>query len=119
MRLKIDLYRRLARIATDQELADFRAELCDRFGPPPPAVEYLLWLAGLRIAAHRWRIESIHVENQYVVLRYGSGELIRKLAQHSGGRLRVVDARSAYLPLSNNHSPEGIRQAVKSLLQPG
>jgi transcription-repair coupling factor (superfamily II helicase) len=120
MRLKIDLYRRLARIAAPGELADFRAELADRFGPPPPLVEHLLWLAELRIAAHRWRIESIHLENQYVVFRYGSGGLIRELARQSGGRLRVVDAHSAYLPLSgNNHSPDCVRQAVKSLLQPG
>ena len=38
MRLKIDLYRRLARVSNLSELADFRAELVDRFGPPPPPV---------------------------------------------------------------------------------
>ena len=72
MRLKIDLYRRLARVSTRAELADFRGELLDRFGPPPPLVEHLLWLAELRIAAHQWGIESIRVENQYVVFRYTS-----------------------------------------------
>ena len=56
MRLKIDLYRRLARVANVSELDDFRAELVDRFGPPPPAVQQLLLLAEVRIAAHRWRI---------------------------------------------------------------
>ncbi len=48
--------------STPAELADFRGELADRFGPPPPLVEQLLWLAELRIAAHRWRIKSIHLE---------------------------------------------------------
>ena len=42
MRLKIDLYRRLARVSQPAELADFRAELIDRFGPPPPVAEHLL-----------------------------------------------------------------------------
>ena len=72
MRLKIDLYRRLARIATPAELADFRGELADRFGPPPPVVEQLLALAELRIAAHRWQISAIHLEDQYVVFEYAS-----------------------------------------------
>ena len=85
MRLKIDLYRRLGRISTMGELGDLRSELRDRFGPPPPLVEYLLWLAELRVAAHRWQIESIHLEPPYVVFRYRSARLIRELADQSGG----------------------------------
>ena len=119
MRLKIDLYRRLARVADQAELDDFRGELLDRFGPPPPLMEHLLWLAELRIAAYRWQIVSIHLEDAYVVFRYTSGQRIRDLASASRGRLRVVDSRSAYLPLQGaDRSPEAIRQQVKSLLQP-
>ena len=119
MRLKIDLYRRLGRISSMDELRDLRSELRDRFGPPPPLVEHLLWLAELRIAAHRWRIESIHLEPPYVVFRYRSARLIRELAAQSGGKLRVVDNQSAYLPLEGDkESPESIRRQVKSLLQP-
>jgi transcription-repair coupling factor (superfamily II helicase) len=119
MRLKIDLYRRLGRISTTEELGDLRNELQDRFGPPPPLVEHLLWLAELRIAAYRWRIESIHLELPYVVFRYSSARLIRELAGQNGGRLRVVDNQSAYLPLEGDReSPESIRRQVKSLLQP-
>ena len=99
MRLKIDLYRRLARVSNASELEDFRAELVDRFGPPPPLVQHLLELAEIRIAAHRWQITSIHLEDQYAVFRYSSGRQIQQLAAASGGRLRVVDAESAYLPL--------------------
>ena len=118
MRLKIDLYRRLGRISSSDELRDLRGELRDRFGPPPPLVEYLLWLAELRIAAHRWRVESVHVEPPYVVFRYRSARLIRELADQSGGKLRIVDAQSAYLPLEGDkESPESIRRQVKSLLQ--
>ena len=102
-----------------EELRDLRNELRDRFGPPPPLVEHLLWLAELRIAAHRWRIESIHLEPPYVVFRYRSARLIRELAAQSGGKLRVVDNQSAYLPLEGDkESPESIRRQVKSLLQP-
>jgi len=118
MRLKIDLYRRLARVSNDEELADLRAELADRFGPPPPLVSHLLELADVRIAAHRWQISSIHLEPPYAVFAYSSGSLIRKLAAESGGRLRVVDAQSAYLPLENDLArPEKVFAEVKSLLR--
>jgi transcription-repair coupling factor (superfamily II helicase) len=120
MRLKIDLYRRLARVSNEAELADFHAELADRFGPPPPAVQNLIELAAIRVAAHRWHINSIHVEDNYVVLRYASAGRIRELAAESQGRLRVVDGQSAYLPLDEKRpSPRLIFQSVKSLLQVG
>ena len=92
MRLKIDLYRRLARVSTRTELDDFIVELRDRFGPPPTEVEHILWLAGLRIAAHDWQIQAIHLEDQYVVFGYASERKIHELAAQSGGVLRVVDA---------------------------
>jgi transcription-repair coupling factor (superfamily II helicase) len=118
MRLKIDLYRRLGRISRAEELNDLRNELRDRFGPPPPLVEHLLWLAEVRIAAHRWGIESVHMESPYVVFRYRSPQLIRELVARNGGKLRVVDQQSAYLPLDGDkESSERVRRQVKSLLQ--
>jgi transcription-repair coupling factor (superfamily II helicase) len=119
MRAKIDLYRRLARVATRGDLDDFKAELNDRFGQWPPEAGRLLTLAELRIDAHQWRIQSIHLEDRYAVLAYANGRKIRQLAPLRGGRLRVVDDRSAYLPL-----PEGVVKAdqildeLKLLLQP-
>jgi transcription-repair coupling factor (superfamily II helicase) len=78
----------------------------------------LLALAETRIAAHRWGIRSIHLEDQYAVLAYSSGQLIAKLAAQSGGRLRVVDAQSAYLPLEAGVTePAAVFREVKSLLQ--
>jgi transcription-repair coupling factor (superfamily II helicase) len=118
MRMKIDLYRRLGRVATSVELADFRTELIDRFGQPPPPMEHLLALAGLRIAAHQWQIHSIHLEDHYAVLLYPPGAPVPELAQRSKGRLRVVDAISAYLPLDKDlTSPDAILTQLKALLQ--
>ncbi|MBN1590266.1 MAG: transcription-repair coupling factor [Pirellulales bacterium] len=119
-RAKIDLYRRLARVANYDELADFRGELNDRFGPPPAPLEEMLSVAELRIAAHRWGIRSIHLEDGYAVFRYGRRERIEKLAAASRGQLRVVDAQSAYLPLDKDIRESGqILARIKSLLQPG
>jgi transcription-repair coupling factor (superfamily II helicase) len=120
MRLKIDLYRRLARVGDRAELEDFAGELKDRFGCPPPEAERLLALAGLRIAAHHWRIHSIRMEDHYVVLSYSGRRLVEKLRRLSGRRLRVVDDQTAYLPLSQEVTePDQILAQVKSLLQLG
>ncbi len=48
---KIDAHRRIARARTVGELGDVRAELADRFGPPPEPVENLLTLQAIRIKA--------------------------------------------------------------------
>jgi len=118
MRLKIDLYRRLARVSSRSELADFISELSDRFGPPPPPVEHLLSLAEIRLDAHHWQIDSIHLEEPYMVFTYTSARLIQQLATANGGKLRVVDGRSAYLPLDQAvREPATIHSIAKSLLQ--
>jgi transcription-repair coupling factor (superfamily II helicase) len=46
---KVDAHRRIARARTLGELGDVRAELADRFGPPPEPVENLLTLQAIRI----------------------------------------------------------------------
>jgi transcription-repair coupling factor (superfamily II helicase) len=48
---KIDAHRRIARARTEGELGDVRAELADRFGPPPEPVENLIALQAIRVKA--------------------------------------------------------------------
>ena len=46
------------------------------------------------------------------------GRRSSRLAAQSGGRLRIVDARTAYLPMNGRHGDaEAVRTEVKSLLQ--
>jgi transcription-repair coupling factor (superfamily II helicase) len=119
MRAKIDLYRRLARLTTNAAVDDFASELSDRFGPLPPVVEHLLELARLRIWAHGWGVHEIRIEDRFAVLAYASPEKISRLVKRSGGRLRVADALSAYLPLaSGTTDAKALFAEIKSLLQP-
>jgi transcription-repair coupling factor (superfamily II helicase) len=48
---KIDAHRRIARARSLRELGDVRAELNDRFGPPPEPVESLLTLQAIKLKA--------------------------------------------------------------------
>ena len=119
MRTKIDLYRRLARLTTEAELDDFAGELADRFGPLPDLVQRLVELARVRIWAHRWQVNSAHVEDRYLVLGFSDRAQIGILRQQSGDRLRIVDDQSAYLPLGKGFKDDGVLVSeLKSLLQP-
>lgn len=119
MRLKIDLYRRMTRISTIGDLADFRGELVDRFGAIPPPAERLLALTELKMDAAAWRVTSIYIENQYVVFRYENSKRIDQLARHHPGRLRIVDEKSAYLPLAQaDRTPTRLLAVVQSVLRP-
>jgi transcription-repair coupling factor (superfamily II helicase) len=119
MRTKIDLYRRLARIANEQELAEFADELVDRFGALPEVVQRLIELARLRIFATGWQIHSIHVEDGYLVFGFANRPRIEQLKASSSQTLRIVDDHAAYLPLGTAVTDgEAIYEAAKSLLQP-
>jgi transcription-repair coupling factor (superfamily II helicase) len=117
-RVKVELYRRLARLRGLDHLADFRQELSDRFGPLPRQAENLLAEAELRILAGNWRLERIHVEGEYVVFTYRDAKRIETLAKRHKGRIRIVDARKAYVPLGEDplKTPE-IVEVVRSLLR--
>ncbi|MFO7904396.1 MAG: transcription-repair coupling factor [Pirellulaceae bacterium] len=118
-RLKIDLYRRLSRVTTPDQLTTFHQELIDRFGPPPPPVDRLLEVAKLRIDAASWHISAIHIEDEYLVFRYTDRSRMEQLARSRQGRLRLVDESSAYLPIQEDVSdPDAIIQLAKSVLRP-
>jgi transcription-repair coupling factor (superfamily II helicase) len=124
-RLRIEAYRRLARLRRPERLEDFRNELRDRFGPPPEPVEWLMRLAELRLLAARWQVATIHLETPSesgfgptdVVLGYRSVRKIRRLAARSHERLRVVDDNSAYLRLAHAETePLALYALLKDLL---
>ncbi|MCO6456189.1 MAG: transcription-repair coupling factor [Pirellulaceae bacterium] len=118
-RSKIDLYRRLARAADFNELAELATEIPDRFGPMPACVQRLLALAELRLEAAVWQIQAVYIEEQFLVFRYADRRRIEQLAKTHRGRLRLVDQKSAYWPLGpSRRSPDQLLQLVKSVLRP-
>jgi transcription-repair coupling factor (superfamily II helicase) len=70
---KLELYRRLARARDAGDLAAFRQELTDRFGPMPQPVLRLIEVAELRLAAEAAGVGSISREEGQLVVRFGEG----------------------------------------------
>ncbi len=124
-RARIEVYRRLTRVRRLERLEDFRQELRDRFGPVPEPAEWALRLAELRLLAARWQVATVHLEKPSgefgptdVVLGYRSPRQVKRLADRSGGRLRVVDGSSAHFRLKKGEEPpQGLYAALKDLLR--
>jgi transcription-repair coupling factor (superfamily II helicase) len=76
---KLELYRRLARARSRGDLAAFRQEVLDRYGPLPDPVIRLIEVADLRLAAEAAGIASISREEGWLVVRFG-GALTRATA---------------------------------------
>ncbi len=70
---KLELYRRLARARTPGDVAAFRQELDDRFGPLPSPVLRLVEVAELRLAAEAAGIGSLAREEGLLVVRFAAG----------------------------------------------
>jgi transcription-repair coupling factor (superfamily II helicase) len=70
---KLELYRRLANARTPGDVAAFRQEVIDRFGPMPLPVQRLAEVAELRLAAESIGIASMSREEGLLVVRFGAG----------------------------------------------
>jgi transcription-repair coupling factor (superfamily II helicase) len=125
-RLRIEVYRRLARVRRLERLEDFRQEIRDRFGPMPEPAEWLLRLAEVRLLAARWQITGVHLEDvldksagpRDLVIGYRSPRKIKRLADRADGRLRIVDGTTAYCRLAPAETPpEALYACLKELLR--
>jgi len=123
LRAKIDVYRRLSRATSDAQVDDLAAELTDRFGPLPAEAGRLLAFARLRTAAAALGIDSITRHPGLVVLGHHDRQMMERLRQaaaRSGRTLRVVDQRTAVMPIDAAvaDDPDRLCDAVRSLLRP-
>jgi transcription-repair coupling factor (superfamily II helicase) len=67
--LRLAIYRRIAGVTDERQLADIRHELEDRFGAIPDEVEHLFALIALRIRAQALGIESLIEREREIVIR--------------------------------------------------
>jgi transcription-repair coupling factor (superfamily II helicase) len=120
LRMKIDLYRRIARAASDDDLQSLREEIQDRFGKSPPEVLRLLALAALKLDAALWSIEEIRVERQddadYLMLDYTDSKRMQQLARNRAEPVRFVSQRTACVPLDEGHVNEDVLEFAWQLL---
>ena len=73
---KLDIYKRISAIETQEESMDMQDELMDRFGDIPASVDHLLRIAALKGQAHRAYVTEVLINRQEVRLTlYGRAKL--------------------------------------------
>lgn len=108
-KLRIEVYRRLARLREGKQLADFRQELIDRYGPLPDETEWLLRMTEIRLLCVRWQIGSVNRDGRDLVFGFKNKAKAEQLGKLSGGRFKIVDEKSCYLRLREEEdSPEAM-----------
>jgi transcription-repair coupling factor (superfamily II helicase) len=65
-RLRLEMYKRLAEVRTDDDVAALREELVDRYGEPPEPVRSLLEVARFRARARQAGLTDVTVQGNYV-----------------------------------------------------
>jgi transcription-repair coupling factor (superfamily II helicase) len=73
---RIEAYKKLAAVASIEQLHRLEAEWRDRFGPLPSAVDNLLMLSEIRLIAGREKIARIEVKESKVMVTRGGDYLL-------------------------------------------
>jgi transcription-repair coupling factor (superfamily II helicase) len=67
---KLEAYRRFARVRSEADAEQLRADLRDRYGSIPPPVEGLFTAVRVRLAAEAAEVPEVRVEDRQVVLKW-------------------------------------------------
>ncbi|MBA4378661.1 MAG: transcription-repair coupling factor [Gemmatimonas sp.] len=109
---KMDLYRRLVRIADDRGFRLVADEIRDRYGPPPPPVANLLQIGRIRALAARNGVEEIRVGRRELSLFFAGGRepspLILRGLMGTGPKglmFRAVDQLELKIPATRDDAP--------------
>lgn len=116
---KLDIYKRIAGIETQEESEEMLEELIDRFTEPPKSVENLLTIAQLKAKAHTCYYTEVKENGEKIKFTfYNQAEInpanITEMIQGYEGALQFVrDTKAPYFLYTKSHST---RQKNKGVL---
>ncbi|HET6625219.1 MAG TPA: transcription-repair coupling factor [Nocardioidaceae bacterium] len=99
-RLRLEMYKRLAEVRTDQDVDQIREELLDRYGEPPAPVASLLEVARFRARTRLAGLTDVTLQGKYV--RFAPVEL----------------PDSARARLDRLHPKSTVKEGVRTMLVP-
>ncbi|MGF1504388.1 MAG: transcription-repair coupling factor [Anaerolineae bacterium] len=105
MALRVQLYRRMADLSDEESLQEFAAELADRFGEPPPAVQNLLYQLRVKRHALAARVDAVLNEGEQVSIKIpGLAFVDRRALQERLGHNVRVSRTAVWLPRNGDGS---------------
>jgi transcription-repair coupling factor (superfamily II helicase) len=119
--LRLRLYRRMAQLATLDEVDGFAAELADRFGVIPDEVDNLLYQLRLKVLAGMALVEGIAAEDGKLAIRCPRLEGVNRAAlQRRLGRGVRVSRHAVWVPydgVSEEHWRVLLVQVLEALAE--
>lgn len=115
---RLRVYKRIAGAETEETRNEILAELRDRFGPPPPAVENLLEYALLKALAEKSLVASIDRKGERIAIRWHEEtpvkpeQLVKLIRTRRDMRLDPAGT----LWIEWKRQPQSVIQAVKNVL---
>lgn len=123
---KLDIYKRIALIETEEEMDDMMEELIDRFGDIPKKIQKLILIARLKAFAHSVYVTSIEQKGQTLKITMYErakvrGEEIPKLLERRKGELVFKNDTPPYFlyeqkKRNRKEKDPDILEVVKNLL---
>ncbi len=123
---KMEVYKKIAAVGSEEELESITYELMDRFGPLPEEVQSLLCLSEIRILCRKLYISSMRerggiLEVEFSKVAKVSVDRILKLIKESRGRVRLDPKRPTVLLIETHliglkEKSEFIRDRLSVLL---
>jgi len=101
---KMDVYKKIASVVTEDDLERVHAEVHDRFGPLPDEVHSLLSLSEIQILCRKLRIKSLRERNGLCTVEFARMldfpfEKAMRLLKESGGKVKSLPSRPNVLVL--------------------
>jgi len=117
-RSRMEIYRRLARCRSPEQLETLQKDLADAFGAYPPEVQTLLDLAEIRILAQPWGIRSIILQRPDVVFNVEDLTLADALFAGATGSVRMADPQTLHWRLPAHYlEPPTLVAMLRQLLR--
>jgi transcription-repair coupling factor (superfamily II helicase) len=122
---RLRMYKRIAGVETERQLADVEAELCDRYGEPPVPVQQLLRYAALRLQALLGGVTAIERKRDLVSVKFRQdapvdpGKLATFVSSQRGAQF-LPDGTLKFLAkgLGARELLEQLQKLLENLLEP-
>ena len=115
---KLDVYRKISKCEREEEFDDLKEELKDRFGNFPKELENLIFIAKLKIRAHKFYVTHLNIKRKLVTITFAEhhkidGQSVIDIVNKFCGAIRVINGKQVSLTYRAN--PEDNPSIDKSL----
>ena len=116
--VKLDVYRKISKCEKEEEFDDLKDELKDRFGNFPKELENLIFIAKLKIRAHKFYVTHLNIKRKLVTITFAEhhkidGQSVVDIVNKFCGAIRVINGKQVSLTYRAN--PEDNPSIEKSL----